>query len=232
MSGAETNMIVPHLEQLVQQSLQYKITLLFVEKILSPKGNFVFTSVNLFQYLKGFRYTAKDLKRNFDGHLKDTSNTFLLYPSGYAAVIIITIPEDERESIITLKLRADANVKAYQMLHQEMLTKESHKLIIINVIGAIHQKKLPSSCDQCSKNNLIIYKEDFEIDLKSWWKRCFRMMRELTKNYRIEYDIHYIEELASRLYLGITDAAQREIMLFNSDPRKIITGKNDLQNFQ
>ena len=48
MSDDETNVIVPHLEQLDQQSLQFKITLLFVEKLLSPEGgSFVYTSVNL-----------------------------------------------------------------------------------------------------------------------------------------------------------------------------------------
>ena len=246
MSDDENNVIVPHLEQLDQQSLKYKITFLFLNK-LSSKGNFVFTSVNLFQYLKGFRFAAEDFKNIFDDHLKDTSNTFILYPSGFPAVIIITLPENEEESQYAMELRSNANVKAYQMLHQEKLTKESKKLIVISVIGAVYQRKLPPSCDSCNKNNLLIYKEDFQNDLKPWWKRFSQMLTELTKNYRIKYDAQFIEEIASRLalYLGLTNnkfpslfasdderickinlnAIQREILLFSSDPRKIIIGK-------
>ena len=243
-------MIVPHLEQLDENSLRYKITLLFVKKLLSPKGgNFLFTSVNLFQYLKGFGFIEEDFGTKFDGHLKNTSNTFILYPSGYAAVIIITLPEDETESMITLKLKADASVKAYKMLHQEKLMESPRKLIVISVIGAVYQRKSKDSpfCFQCSKNNLLIYKEDFQNDLKSWWKDFSKMLKELTKNYRITGDGNYIEETASRLalYLGMTDdkfpslfasdderickiglnAIQRKILLFSSDPRKIIIGK-------
>ena len=245
MNDDETNVIVPHLEQLDQQSLQYKITLLFVNKLLSPNGNFLFTSVNLFQYLKGFGFTEEDFSTKFDGHLKDTSKTFIFYPSGYAAVIIITLPEDEKESQYAIQVRSNANVKAYQVLHQENLTEDSKKLIVISVIGAVHQRKSKNSpyCDQCISNNLVIYKEDIEDDLKSWWKR----LKELTKNFRIKYDVNFVKKTASRLvlYLGLTNdnfpslrasdderickitlnAAQREILLFNSDPRKIIIGK-------
>ena len=245
----DNNVIVPPLEQLDEKSLQYKITLSFLNK-LSPKDNFLFTSVNLFQYLKGFGVTEEDFRTQFDGHLKDTSNTLILYPSGYAVVIIITLPENKTEPPFKIKLRANANVKAYQILHQTRLTKESKKLMVISVIGAVYQKTLPnsSSCNHCSKNNLIIYKDDFENDLKSWWRRFCQMSKELTKNYRIKYDAHFIEETASRLalYLGLSNdkfpslfasdderickirfnAAQREILLFNLDPRKIIIGKS------
>ena len=174
--------------------------------------------------------------------MQDTSNTFTLFPSEYPAVIIITLPENEEESQYAMEVRGNANVKAYQMLHQEK-SEESQNLIVISVIGAVYQKKIPSSCDQCSNNNIVIYKEDFENDLKSWWKRFSRMLKELTKNYQIKDDSNYIEEMAGRLalFLGLTDekfpslfasenqrickislnAAQREILLFNSDPKII-----------
>ena len=194
MNDDKSNVIVPHLEQLVQQSLQYKITLL-LNKLLSPSGNFLFTSVNLFQYLKGFGFTEEDFSTKFDGHLKDTSKTFIFYPSGYAAVIIITLPEDEKESQYAIQVRSNANVKAYQVLHQEKLTEDSKKLIVISVIGAVHQRKSKNSpyCDQCISNNLVIYKEDIEDDLKSWWKR----LKELTKNCRIKYDVNFVKKTAS-----------------------------------
>ena len=238
----DMNVVVPHLEHFDEQSLHYKITFSFVRKLLSRKGNSLFTSVNLFQYLKGFDVTG-------DNHLKDTSNTFILYPSGYAAVVIITLPEDETESLREIQRRANANAKAYLMLYQEMLTKESQKLIIINVIGAVHNKKLANnlSCNDCRYCNLVIYKEDLNDNLKSWWGKCSKMLKELSKNRNIDYDVKLMEGLASRsaLHVGLTNdafpslfssederickialnAAQREILLFNVHPRKIIIGK-------
>ena len=79
-----------------------------------------------------------------------------------------------------LQLRADANVKAYQMLHHEKLSKSSKKIIVISVIGAVHQTNFKdfSFCNVCDDNNLIVYKDDFEKDFTGWWKKLCEKLKK------------------------------------------------------
>ena len=246
----QQNVIVPHLEHLDKKSLNYKLTSILTSKILSTSGNFLFTSVNLYKHLEEFGMSTGVLKKEFDGNLKDSLNTMILYPSGYAAVIVITLPNDRLESLHQLILRADANVKAYQMLHQEKLTKESNKIMVISVIGAVHQQKLENSplCNQCNRYNLVIYKDNFEENFGKWWEIFCEKMNEFAGNHTIMHDLEFIKETASRLVLlvGLTsdkfpslfakcderickirlNEQQREVLFFSpDDPRKIITGE-------
>ena len=250
----QENIIAPHLELLDEKSLNYKMAL-HTYKLLSTNGNFFFTSVNLYKYLKEeFKMNTKDFKDKFDVHLEDSSNTMILYPSECPAVIIITLPGYEEETQYSLSVRANANVKAYQMIHQEKMTDCSNKLIVVSVIGAFHQKKNMFSpfCSQCNKYNLVIYKEDLEDDLKAWWNSFFKELNTLIGNKEIKYDFEFIEKISSRLAVCLELAntqlpsiraevdeqivkitltpIQREILVFNYEPRKIIIGKSTFQN--
>ena len=246
------NVIAPHLDQLDKKSLNYKMAVLIYNKLLSKSGNFLFTSVNLYKYLKmEYEKTEEEWKEEFDGHLIETEtlNTFIFYPSDYAAVIIMTLPESETETHNKMHLRAKANIKAYLMLHHEKISKnQSKKLIVISVIGAVYQEKNKDSpfCAICSENNLVIYKEDFENDLKDWWKGFFERLDKVAKNYSFLYDAAFIKKTASMLasYLGETNdkfpgihsydderldkitlsAGQTDILFISSEQRKIIEG--------
>ena len=246
--SGKKNIIVPHLEQLDQNSLSYKITL-ELQKVLSKENNYLFTDVNFYDYLENIGYSKKELEDHFEGHLRDLSNVLALYPAEYPAVILITLPESEKDTIDDLWLNANANVKAYQILHHHRFIEEKG-FAIINVIGAVFHKKskLPKSyCDSCNPN-LLILPEDLENGLRTWWRNLKKMMEtELTEKYNIENnDINFSHETASLLLLFaalkddrfptlfaddderiskmVLNESQR-IILFDPSPRKIIKGE-------
>ena len=244
--SGKKNIIVPHLEQLNQNSLSYQITL-ELQKVLSKENNYLFTGVNFYDYLKNIGYSKKELEDQFEGHLKDLSNVLALYPAEYPAVILISLPESGKDTIDDLWLKANANVKAYQILHHHRLIEEKG-FAIINVIGAVFHKEsklLKSYCDSC-KPNLLFCAEDLKNGLRTWWRELKRMMEKHTEVRMIENDTNFSHETASLLVLfaALTDdrfptllaedderiskivlnETQRNI-LFDSSPRKIIKGE-------
>ena len=247
---AKKNIIVPHLEQLDQNSFNYKITL-ELQKVLSKENNFLFTGVNFHDYLANIGYSKKELEHQFEGHLKDLSNVLVLYPAEFPAVILITLPETEKDTIHELVSTANANVKAYQVLHHHRLIGREG-FVIINVIGAVFHKEfklLKSYCDSCNLNNLLFCAEDLKNGLRTWWRKLKIMMKELTDQYEIKKDTDtatFTQDTASLLVLftALTDdrfptlfaddderiskimlnESQRNI-LFDPSPRKIIIGK-------
>ena len=244
--SGKKNIIVPHLEQLNQNSLSYKITL-ELQKVLSKENNYLFTGVNFYDYLENIGYSKKELEDEFEGHLKDLSNVLALYPAEYPAVILITLPESEKDTIDDLWLKANANVKAYQILHRHRLIEEKG-FAIINVIGAVFHKEsklLISYCDSCNPK-LLISAKDFENNLQQWWRELKRMMENHTEVRMIENDTNFSHETASLLviFAALTDdrfptlfaedderiskmvlnESQRNI-LFDPSPRKIIIGE-------
>ena len=246
----KSNVVIPHLEQLQQKSLNYQMAIR-IYKMLSSKNNFLFTEVNLFHLLQQLGYSENDLNNQFNGNLKNRPNLLVLYPDGYAGVILITLPEKE-ESIHDLYLKADANTKAYQTLHRHRLIKKE-KFLIISVVGAVFHEKSNtlSYCNSCNADN-IITKEDIDDDLQSCWKKIQSLMKSLSKEPKIDYDINYTHENASLLALlnSITDdrfptlfasederinkialnEVQRNILL-NPSKRKIIVGKYNFNIF-
>ena len=130
--------------------------------VLSTENYFLLTSVNFYDHLEKIGYSKKELEDQFEGHLKDLSNVLVLYPAEFPAVIIITLPESEKDTINDLLLKANANVKAYQILHHHRLI-EKEGFVIINAIGAaFHEKEtLSSYCKLCEENCLFISKDDF-----------------------------------------------------------------------
>ena len=110
------NIIIPHLEQLDQKSLNYQMAIR-IHELLSSSNNLLFTEVNLFQLLLRIGQIDIKLKTQFEGDLKNLPNLLVLYPDGYPAVILITLPDGPQETIHELFVKADANVKAYQSLH-------------------------------------------------------------------------------------------------------------------
>ena len=239
------NIIVPHLEQLDQKSKNFQMAF-YLMKVLSTENNFLLTSVNFYDHLKKIGYIKKELEDEFEGHLKDLPNVLVLYPAEFSAVIIITLPESEKDTINDLLLKANANVKAYQILHRHRLI-EKEGFVIINAIGAaFHEKKtLSSYCKLCEENCLFISKEDFEQE--DWWKVLLEeiIKTECSKRNYIN-DTNFSRETASllmffvaliddrfpTLFAGederiskmVLNKIQRNILL-DPSPRKIIIGK-------
>ena len=238
------NIIVPHLEQLDQNSFNYKITLGF-EEVFSAENNFLLTSVNFYDHLEKIGYSKKELEDQFEGHLKDLSNVLVLYPAEFPAVIIITLPESEKDTINDLLLKANANVKAYQILHHHRLI-EKEGFVIINAIGAaFHEKEtLSSYCKLCEENCLFISKDDFEQE--SWWKELKGIIEKVCNTRKYNNDTNFSRETASLLMIFaaliddrfptlsaeederinkmVLNKTQRNILL-DSSPKKIIIGK-------
>ena len=208
--------------------------------------------MNFYDYLENIGYSKKELEDQFEGHLKDLSKVLALYPAQYPAVILITVPESEKDTIHDLCLKANANVKGYQILHHHRLIEEKG-FAIINVIGAVFHKEsnkkriLKSYCDSCNPN-LLFSAEDLENGLRTWWRKLKRMMEtELTEKYSIENeDTNFSHETASLLVLfaALTDDRfptlfandderiskmvlneSQRIILFDPSPRKIIIGE-------
>ena len=245
--SGKKNIVVPDLEQLDQKSLNFQISMK-LKNLLSNQNNFLLTSVNFYNYLANIGYSKKELEDRFECHLKDLPNVLILYPAEYPAVILITLPESEKDTIHNLWLKADANLKAYLTLHRHRLIGKEG-FMIINAIGAVfyEESKLPlqSYCCLCIPD-LFIFAKDFENDLQQWWRRLKRMMARLSNEYRIKNDSIFSPETASLLVLfaALTDdrfptlfagdderitkmvlnQIQRNILL-NPSPRKIIIGK-------
>ena len=243
--SGKKNIIVPHLEQLDPNSLNYQMTL-NLQQVLSKENNFLLTSVNFYKYFANIGYSKKELEDQFEGHLKDLPNVFIFYPAEFPAVILITLPESEKDTIHDLVSRANANVKAYQTLHRHRLIGKEG-FIIINAI--FHKEStnslLRSYCRSCIPE-LLISAKDFVQKSQHWWIGFNKMMTKLTKERRIKNDTNFSHETASLLVLfgALTDdrfptlfagdderinkivlnEIQRNI-LFNPSPRKIIIGK-------
>ena len=221
---AKKNIIVPYLEQLDQNSFNYKITL-ELQKVLSKENNFLFTSVNFFKYLEYIGYSKNELEDHFEGHLKDLSNVLVFYPAEFPAVILITLPETEKDTIHELVSTANANVKAYQVLHHHRLIEEKG-FAIINVIGAVFHKEsnlLKSYCDSCNPN-LWIRAEDLEKDFKTWWRKLKEMMKNKLR-YKIKKDTPtatFTQDTTSLLVLFTTALTDdRFPTLFADDDERI-----------
>ena len=245
--SGKKNIFVPDLEQLDQKSLNFQISMK-LKNLLSNQNNFLLTSVNFYEYLEKIGYSKQKLEDKFECHLKDLSNVLVLYPAEYPAVILITLPESKQDTIHDLISRADANVKAYQILHRHRLIGKEG-FIIINAIGAVSHKDtkllLRSYCDSCD-SRLLISGEDFAGDLCSWWNGLKQIMRKLTEDREIKNDINFSHETASLLVLfaALTDdrfptlfagederiskmvlnKTQRDILL-NPSPKKIVIGE-------
>ena len=149
----------------------------------------------------------------------------ILYPDGYNAVIIITLPESENDSLQHLHLKADANVKAYQTLHRDRLIGDE-KLMIVSVIGAFNHKKevIPFYCGDCD-TDLAICSDDFENEksLGLWWKSLEKMMKETTDDSIMngEDEVQFRRKTASLLVVmgALTD--ERFPTLFASEDERI-----------
>ena len=245
--SGKKNIVVPHLEQLDQKSLNFQIAMK-LKNLLPHHNNFLLTSVNFNQYLGKIGYSKQKLEDQFECHLKDLSNALVLYPAEYPAVILITLPESKQDTIHNLISSADANVKAYQILHRHRLIGKEGFMIINAICDVFHKESkllLRSYCDSCD-SRLLISAEDFKNDLQQWWSELKGMMATLAKNRRIKNDTNFLHETASRLVLftALTDdrfptlfadhderiskmvlnEIQRNI-LFNPSPRKIIIGE-------
>ena len=245
--SGKKNIVVPHLEQLNQKSLNFQIAMKLI-KLLPQQNNFLLTSVNFNEYLRKIGYSKKELEDQFEGHLKDLSNVLVLYPAEYPAVILITLRESEQDTIHDLISRADANVKAYQTLHRHRLIGKEGFMIINAICDVFHKESnllFRSYCDSCNPK-LFISAKDFENDLQQWWSELKRMMAKSAKKRRIENDTNFLHETASILVLfaALTDdrfptlfaddderiskmvlnETQRNI-LFDPSPRKIIIGE-------
>ena len=136
---------------------------------------------------------------------------------------MITLPETTQETIHELFLKADANVKGFQILHRYHLCgKETFQ--IINIVGAVyHEKstsKLSSYCGSCN-TDLFITKEDFDNELQSWWTRLRKLMEKMTKNYRMYYDVKFTHETASLLAILNSVTDDRFPTLFASEDERI-----------
>ena len=218
----KTNILIPHIEQLDQKSLNYKMAMC-IYKWLSSNNNLFFTKVSLFHLLQQIGYNENELDEIFHGQLKNLPNLLVLYPDRYPAVILITLPETTQETIHELFLKADANVKGFQILHRYHLCgKETFQ--IINIVGAVyHEKstsKLSSYCGTCNAD-LFITKEDFDNELQSWWTRLRKLMEKMTKNYRMYYDVKFTHETASLLAILNSVTDDRFPTLFASEDEKI-----------
>ena len=216
------DVLIPHIEQLDQKSLNYQMAMC-IYKMLSSNNNLFFTKVNLFHLLQQIGYSENELDRIFYGKLKNLPNLLVLYPDGYPAVILITLPETPQETIHELFLKADANVKAYQILHlNRLFRKESFQ--IINIVGAVyHEKsnsKLSSYCGSCNAD-LFITKEDFDKELQSWWTRLRKLMKKMTNDYRMKYDVTFTHETASLLAILNSVTDDRFPALFASEDERI-----------
>ena len=219
-SNVKSNIIVPHLEQLDQYSNNFKIAKNLI-CILPQKDCFFFTNCSFFNYLKIIRYTEDEIERKFNSQLNANSNTMILYPDGFNAVIIITLPKSENDSLHDLHLKADANVKAYQTLHRHCLIG-GDKLMVISVIGAFYHKKVdPKYCSKCYQQ-LTIFSDDIE-NLGLWWKKLKVMMEQTTSKYSMgEVDeVQFRRKIASLLVVmgALTD--DRFPTLFASDDERI-----------
>ena len=239
--SGKKNIVVPHLEQLDQKSYNYQMALKLM-KVISNENNFLLTSVNFYEYLGKIEYSQKELEDQFEGHLKDFSNVLVFYPAGYAACILITLPETKQDTIHNLFTQANANVKAYQILHRHRLIRKEGFMIINAICDVFQNSNLTSYCIPCIPN-LLISAEDFANGLQHWWSRLKIMM---TNERRIKNDINFSHETASLLviFAALTDdrfptlfaddderinkmvlnQIQRNILL-NPSPRKIIIGK-------
>ena len=218
----KTNILIPHMEQLDQKSLNYQMAMC-IYKMLSPYNNIFFTEVNLFHLLQQIGQSESELVKKFYSQLKNLPNLLVLYPDGYPAVVLITLPETPHESIHDLFLKADANVKAYQMLHRHRLFgKETFQ--IINVVGAVYHKKSTSNlsiyCRLCN-TDLSISKEDFDNELQSWWTRLQKWMKKMTKDHRMSYDVKFTHETASLLAILNSVTDDRFPKLFASEDERI-----------
>ena len=224
---AKKNIIVPYLEQLDQNSFNYKITL-ELQKVLSKENNFLFTSVNFFKYLEYIGYSKNELEDHFEGHLKDLSNVLVFYPAEFPAVILITLPETEKDTIHELVSTANANVKAYQVLHHHRLIEEKG-FAIINVIGAVFHKEsklLKSYCNSCNPDLLICAEDLEDLDgLQTWWIKLKAMMKiKLTDRYKIKKDtdtVTFTQDTTSLLVLFTALADDRFPTLFADDDERI-----------
>ena len=214
------NVIIPHLEQLDQKSLNYQMAIQ-IHELLSSSHNLFFTEVNLFQLLLKIGQIDNELKTKFEGHLKNLPNLLVLYPDGYPAVILITLPDGPQETIHELFLKADANVKAYQSVHHHRMIRNK-SFAIINIVAAVYheESKLSSYCGSC-KADLFITKEDFDKELQSWWIRLQKWMKKLRKNYRMNYDVEFTHETASLLAILNSVTDDRFPSLFASEDERI-----------
>ena len=244
--SGKKNIIVPHLEQLDPNSLNFQMTLEF-QQVLSKQNNFLLTSANFYKYLVNIGYSKEELEDQFEGHLKDLSNVLVFYPAEFPAVLLITLPESEKDTIHNLLLKADANLKAYQTLHRHRLIGKEGFLIINAIFHKESNSLLQSYCRSCIPE-LLISAKDFAQNSKHWLTGLNKMMTNLTKKHRIKNDTNFSHETASLLviFAALTDdrfptlfaddderiskivlnEIQRNI-LFNPSPRKIIIGKTE-----
>ena len=216
------NVVVPHLEQLDQKSLNHQMASCICE-MFSTNNNFLFTEVNLFHLLRHIGYNENELDKKFNCQLQNLPNLLVLYPDGYSAVILITLPETRHDSIHDLILKSNANIKAYLLLHRHRLIVKE-KFMVINVVGAIyHEKsslKLSSYCGSCNAD-LFITKEDLNSKLHSWFLRLQKLMKKLSNERKIEYDVKSTHETASMLAILNCVTDDRFPTLFASEDERI-----------
>lgn len=179
----KNNIVIPHLEQLDQNSINFKIAKMFVRYLLPKQNSFLFTSCNLYKYLQMIEHSEADIKVKYGHDLReDLFNVMVIYPADINAVILITLPENENETIHSLHSKANSNVNAYQSLHLHHILGND-KFCIVNVVGAVFHKKPQHSqqryCTRCEPL-LTIFSDDIkdEKNLTAWWGSLIKIIKD------------------------------------------------------
>ena len=209
----KNSIVIPHLEQLDPKSINFKISKIFREKQLLPKQNsFLFTSCNLYKYLQMTNHTEAEINAMYGDTLKkDLSNVMIIYPADINAVILITLPENEKETLHSLHLKANSTANAYQSLHPHQMLGDE-KFCIVNVVGAVYHEKPKQQqqryCTKCEPLSTI-FLDDVENLEESWWKPLKDFIKEKidTRLGAADLERDFKRRMASRLVVinALTD---------------------------
>ena len=186
--GNDLQIVIPHLHQLRPGSKNEVIA----SKLLSKFDKCCFlTSVDFHKHLsKTLGYNDAQMKEKYK-HLSAKGNAMLFYSLDYPAAVLITIPEDENQSIHNLFLNANDNAKAFLTIHEDIFDVEKMQFVLLNLVAAVNHEREDfvkyKYCEKCDIN-MMIFKEDLQND--SFWKGVKRRMQEA-----IESNIHEEDQL-------------------------------------
>eukprot|EP00111_Clytia_hemisphaerica_P005279 TCONS_00015251-protein len=158
----KTQVLIPQLHQLHPKSLNFRLA----KKILEIFGDcYLLTNVDFHKHLsKTLGYDDQQMSNMYNS-LPKGGSAMVLYPKEMPIAIIITLPENENESLHQLFVKANENLKAFMTIHADMFKQRKQRFVVINTIAAAWYKRkdFENYCTQCNVD-LMLFKEELETN--------------------------------------------------------------------
>ncbi|XP_066919993.1 uncharacterized protein [Clytia hemisphaerica] len=196
----DEDIVLPYLNTMEPQSFRSVLAKKFMAIGEKLPGKFhLLSSFNARKHLeKTLGVKKKCIEEQFR-YLSLDGNLMIFYPPSYPAVVLMTLPGSERESLHQLIFRADENLKSYLALHEDLF--QVKRFAIINVIAAVHHKKEDVEKSlHCQDSLPFMLFSDFVYESQTWWDKIEEFLGQIANDLE-EADQQSIFEISARSIL-------------------------------